>query len=37
MSNKYENTLFDSSVKLNIPVKHSENKEYFFRVNFQDI
>jgi len=36
MSNKYENTLFDN-VKLNIPVKHSENKEYFFRVDFQDI
>lgn len=37
MSSKYDNTIFDSRVLFQIPVKKSESRNYFFRVPIKGI
>lgn len=37
MIDKYKDTLFDPSYKVDIPIKHTENKQYFIKINYKNI
>lgn len=35
--NKYKDTIFDSSIEFDIPIKKSNSKDYFFKVPLKEI